>query len=130
MIAIKKILMDYLEAPMGIDALPAFAWVLESDGRNVMQTAYQLQIALDGAFGSPVYDSGRVESGESAHVRVQGVALLPCTAYHVRARVWTQAEESPWSAAARFVTGMLDKPWTGRFISAENADDWSNSKGT
>lgn len=130
MVSINRILMDYLEHPVGVEEMPAFSWRMESDGRCVMQEAYRLQIALDEAFTVLVYDSGRTESSESAHVKAEGVTLLPCTAYHVRARVWTSDGASEWSATASFVTGMTDHAWQARFISAENADDWSNSKGT
>ncbi len=130
MIAVKKILMDYLAHPVGVEEMPAFSWQLESDGCNVLQQAYQLQLALDAAFARPIHDSGRVPSGESAHVAVSGVTLLPCTTYHARVRVWSNAGESSWSKPVSFVTGMANRPWQARFISAENGDDWSNSKGT
>ncbi len=129
MIRISKILMDYLDQPMGVEEVPAFTWLLESDGTGVVQQAYQLQIAPDAAFAAPLYDSGRVDSDQSAHVEVKGLTLRPCRMYHVRARVWSSAGDSEWASAA-FVTGMANRPWQARFISAETADDWANSKGT
>jgi len=130
MIAIQKILMDYMEQPLGVEEMPQFGWVMESDGQNVVQTAYQLQLAKDAQFEQIVFDSGRVESAESAHVKVPDAALESCTTYYVRARVWTQHEESSWSKPATFVTAMVDHHWQAQFISAETEDDWSNSKGT
>ena len=130
MIAIRKILMDYLEHPLGVEQMPQFGWVMESDGSNVVQTAYQLQLAKDAQFGQILYDSGRAASAESAHVSIPDVSLENCTAYYVRVRVWTQQEESSWSETASFVTGMVDRAWQAQFISAETEDDWSNSKGT
>ena len=65
-----KIRMEYLEQPVGLGALPRFGWVLESDRKNVVQKAYRLQIAKDPQFESLVYDSGLVESAESAYVEV------------------------------------------------------------
>lgn len=130
MMTVKRILMDHLEAPVGLEAMPCFGWTMESDGFNVCQTGYQLQIALDEGFAQLIHDSGRVDSEESAYVRVVGPALQPCTVYHVRVRVWSQTEESAWSAPATFVTGMVGQMWQAKFISAETAADWSNSKGT
>ena len=130
MIAIQKILMDYMEQPIGVEKMPQFGWVMESDGQNVVQTAYQLQLAKDAQFEQIVYDSGRVESAESAHVNVPDAALESCSTYYVRARVWTQHEESSWSKPSSFVTAMVDHQWQAQFISAETEDDWSNSKGT
>ena len=130
MICVKRILMDYLERPVGVEEMPQLSWSLESDGVNVVQEAYQLQLALTADFAAPLHDSGRVASAESAHVRAAGVALVPCTAYYLRVRVWSSAGESPWSEPVRFVTGMVGGGWQAGFISAETADDWSNSKGT
>ncbi len=130
MISIKSLWMDYEEQLTGIEDMPLFGWVLESDGQNICQTAYQLQLARDGAFTQPIYDSGRVDGDESAHVEVAGVTLRACTQYAARVRVWTAQEESAWSAPAFFLTGMANRPWRGKFISAETADDWCNSKGT
>ncbi|MGN1368939.1 MAG: family 78 glycoside hydrolase catalytic domain [Aristaeellaceae bacterium] len=130
MVCITRILMDYLTHPVGVEEMPVFSWRMESDATNVIQTAYQLQIAPEASFAAPLYDSGRTVSDESAHVTVPGVTLRPCTAYFVRVRVWTSAGESDWSAPVSFVTGMTDHAWQARFISAETADDWSNSRGT
>lgn len=118
MIRVKSLWMDYEEQLTGVEDMPLFGWVMESDGRNVCQAAYQLQLAQDGAFAQPVYDSGRIESDESAHVEVAGVTLRACTRYAARVRVWTVQEESAWSAPAFFLTGMANRPWRGKFISA------------
>lgn len=130
MLRIKKLLIDYLEQPMGVETMPAFCWIMESDAQNVRQSAYRLQIARDAGFENVIYDSGRVASGESAHVTVDGVALDACTRYYVRARAWSDGDASDWSATAQFLTGMVGGGWTARFITAEGNGDWRNSKGT
>lgn len=130
MVSINRILMDHLTHPVGVEDMPAFSWSILCDESNVVQQAYRLQIAADALFSRLLHDSGRTDSDASAHVTVRGVTLRPCTAYHVRVRVWTNAGESDWSAPASFVTGMVDHAWQARFITAENAADWSNSKGT
>lgn len=130
MLAVNTILMDYLEHPLGVEEMPEFCWIMESDGCNVTQCAYRLQLSLDKGFTHLVHDSGKVRGDQSAHVRVEGVALRPCTTYYVRVWVWSTCGESGWSAPASFVTAMVGRPWQARFITAETADDWSNSKGT
>ena len=74
MLAIKNIYMDYETAPVGVSHMPQFAWELTSDKRNVKQKFYELQIAKDPAFAELIYDSGKTESEESAHVYVEGAA--------------------------------------------------------
>ena len=102
----------------GVEKLPNLGWVLESDGRNVRQAAYQWQLSETADFSAPLYDSGRVESDESAHV--------PC-------RTWPSAragsilsghrygreQESAW-ASGSFLTGMASGGWQATFISARS----------
>ncbi len=130
MIKIQKIWLDGLVFPQGTEETPRLTWILESDGRNVRQRAYQVQLSSDKAFGLPLADTGKVESGESAHVRLPFPPPLPCRTSFVRVRVWSETEESPWSDPAGFVTGMVGKGWKARFITAEGENDWRNSKGT
>ncbi|MDO5143491.1 MAG: family 78 glycoside hydrolase catalytic domain [bacterium] len=126
---IKQLLMDYLSSPEGVEQMPQFSWLVEAEGRCRVQTAYRLQISTRDDFASCCYDSGRHESDESAHVTVDGIALRPCTRYHVRAMVWSGEEATPWFHAS-FLTGMTDSAWKACFITAERACDWDNSKGT
>ncbi len=130
MIEIQKLLPDGLERPQGVESMPKLTWILASDGRNVYQSAYRVQLSVSADFAAPLYDSGRVASGESAHVTLPFEGLLPCREYFVRARVWTDTEESPWSAPTSFLTGMIGGGWRARFVSAETENDWVNSKGT
>ena len=130
MIAIQKILLDYQDQPLlGAEEMPQLGWALESDGRNVRQSAYQWQLAETETFEHPLYDSGRVDSDESRSVPLPDVSLLPCRKYFIRAKVWAGAEESGW-ATASFLTGMTGGRWKGTFITAETENDWVNSKGT
>ena len=130
MIAVDKLLLDYMDRPQGVEEMPHLGWKLFSDGRNVRQSAYQWQLAEKEDFSSLLFDSGRVESEESAHVDAPPLPLRPCREYFVRARVWTKTEESAWSAPASFLTGMIGGSWKAQFISAEREADWTNSKGT
>ncbi|MBQ8654726.1 MAG: family 78 glycoside hydrolase catalytic domain [Clostridia bacterium] len=129
MLKIDRLWMDYFESPEGVEEEPVIGWVLESDGTNVMQTAYQLQAAKDPSFEAIVWDSGRVESDESAHVQLPSLGLENCRRYYVRVRAWSQDGETGWKEGS-FLTGMADRRWQAKFITAENDGDWSNSAGT
>ena len=85
MLHIKELKVCHRTAPIGLDEVPSFGWVLESDGQNVLQTAYQLLIS---ASGKTVWDSTRTESRESIAVSYAGDALIPNTVYHVHLTVW------------------------------------------
>ena len=124
---IVRLLMDHLTAPVGVETVPEFTWIVEAEGQNRMQTAYRLQISLCPDFSALLYDSGVTASDASVNVRAD-LSLLPCRRYHVRVRVWSGGEETGWYAAS-FVTGMLGS-WRARFVSAETEMDWGHSGGT
>ena len=68
MLKINRMHLDYQTNPVGLDHVPQFGWEMERDRRNTVQKAYRLQAAQDPLFETVCYDSGRTESGESAHV--------------------------------------------------------------
>lgn len=104
MLHVKELKVCHRTAPIGLDEVPSFGWVLESDGQNVLQTAYQLLIS---ASGKTVWDSTRTESRESIAVSYAGDALIPNTVYHVHLTVWDNLGDIA-EAEASFETGMLD----------------------
>ena len=154
MLQVAKVRMDYLEHPVGLDRLPVFGWVLESDRKNGIQKAYQLQIAEDMQFARIIYDSGFVESEESAHVKIPwrvaggrktgpadaasgdragnaAVEIGSCREYFVRVRVDDGVEKSGYSETASFVTAFLDRnEWKADFITAEEETDRDQSGST
>ena len=122
--------MEYLENPVGLPGMPWFGWVIGSDGKNVVQKAYQLQIARDADFGEVEYDSGWVESAESVHVEAD-MEPVSCTRYFVRVRVRDGREESPFSEPAGFVTALLSQEeWKAGFITGEEEADAEKSGST
>ncbi|NGZ76969.1 alpha-L-rhamnosidase [Saccharibacillus alkalitolerans] len=113
---------EYLKNPMGLTvSRPRLGWKLLTDRRNALQTAYRIQVAAeDETFAEEnlVWDSGRLESDESAHVEYAGEELKSVTRYVYRVRVWDdQGEESPWSDSAYWETGLLNAAeWRARWI--------------
>lgn len=103
MLKIKDFKVCHRNAPIGLDEVPSFGWVLESDGQNVLQTAYHLTVCTD---GETVWDSGELKSRENIAVPCGGT-LAPCTVYLVRLTVWDNCAEAA-EADTIFETGMLD----------------------
>lgn len=130
MLKVSEIRINYLTNPIGVDGNPQFSWILESDGRNVLQAGYHMQISKRAEFTEPVYDSGEVRTEQSAHIMVD-LELESLCKYYIRVRVSTRdGEESPWSGPAYFVTALLDREWEAQFITAESPEDAGSSKGT
>lgn len=129
MLRVKEIRIDGLKQATGTAGCPHISWILESDRRNVVQKAYRLEVA-EAVSGKCCYDSGWVESAESAYIRWEA-SLISQTKYAVQVQVRDEAEESPVSEKAYFVTGICSaQEWKAAFISAETPEDKENSKGT
>ena len=99
MLTIRNLTVCHREAPIGLDEAPAFGWVLHSDQQNVLQTAYQIEVA-------GIWDSGKEESDASVAVAYSGPALQPLTEYSVTLTVWDNHGEQA-SAQTTFETGLL-----------------------
>lgn len=131
MLAVERMTLDYESTLSGVETLPVLGWIIASDQRNVEQTAWQVQIAQGEDFTSLCYDSGVVQSAESANITLPALTLTPSAHYVVRVKVRdNQGNASDWSPAARFITGLLAAQWQAIFISAEKPADKENSKGT
>ncbi len=109
--------------PVGIGAAqPRLSWRLESDVRNTMQAAYEVQVAAnesDLTRGAHLlWDSGRLKSRESVLVNDRLPAAASATRYYWRVRVWTSAgDSSAWSAPAFWEMGLLHPgDWTAKWI--------------
>jgi len=127
-VEVKNLRCEYLENPLGIDvAKPRLSWKLETRNlsteggsasggkpeRGIKQTAYQ--IVVDG-----VWDSGKVASDQSVAVEYAGPELKSQTRYDWRVRIWDEkGVAGEWSPRGRFVTGVLGKPWQGKWIAGE-----------
>lgn len=105
---------------------PRLSWQLDADRRGVTQTAYRVRVAttVEGLEDPDVWDSGRVDSGQSLDVRYDGAELTSATRYHWSVKVWDDSgAESAWSEPAWFETGLLSTDeWTADWIGAEKAD--------
>lgn len=129
MIRVSELRMNYQKELMAVMEVPQFNWIIEGESRNVMQKAYQLQIAEDAAFQRMVYDSGRKESGESAHVEAE-FEMETAFQYYGRVKIWTEAGETEFSPACSFVSGVLDqREWKACMISPERAEQAGESGG-
>jgi alpha-L-rhamnosidase len=121
-----KLRCEYRENPVGIDALlPRFSWILLSKRRNIIQTAYQLQVFADPDFKQICWDTGQTVSDRSVQVEYQGPSLHSRRRYYWRVRVWdNHGGESEWSQTAFWEMGVLsEKEWVADFITPTVEDD-------
>ncbi|MBP1223856.1 alpha-L-rhamnosidase [Flavobacterium sp. 1355] len=113
---------ENLVNPLGIDVLqPRLSWQLSGSGKEVMQTAYQIEVATDSIAltkgkGS-VWKTEKILS-EAVLISYNGVSLQPFTTYFWRVKVWSSKNKIEISKIARFETAMLQaNDWKGNWIS-------------
>lgn len=127
MLKITNLRCEYKENPVGIGVMnPRLSWKIQSDMRNVMQKAYQVQVSKDeSSFTAIAWDTGKVDSDQSVHVEYLGQALQSRTRYYYRVRVWDREDNvSDWSEVAFWEMGLLNHDeWTADWITPGNDSD-------
>lgn len=113
---------EHLDNPLGIDLLqPRLSWQLSGSGKEVMQTAYQIEIATDSIAltqgKGTVWNTGKILS-EAVLIPYNGIALQSFTTYFWRVKVWNSKNNMEISKTARFETALLQaNDWKGSWIS-------------
>ena len=123
-------LCENLENPGSLDTKsPRFSWQLQSDKRNILQTAYEIRVSDSKESLSKgkniVWSSGKVVSDESVHVAYNGKPIESGKKYFWQVRVWDQSEKaSAWSTPAWWQMGLLNAAdWKAKWIEAGFAED-------
>lgn len=102
---------------------PRLAWINLNvrDSKGAAQAAYQVRVAADSPdFDVLVWDTGKVDSDESAFIVYSGEQLRSRTTYYWQVKVWDEkGRESGWSETASWHMGILsDEEWKGEWIGA------------
>lgn len=117
---ISKVLIEGRENPLGINtAKPTFSWQLMSDGHDVVQTAYKIEVHKDQDFlgeGDVLWDSDWISTAQSLYHQYEGAKLIAGTTYYLRIQVKDNQGNSAKSAVQSFHIGLLQ------------AADWGKAK--
>jgi alpha-L-rhamnosidase len=136
-LATSELTCEYATNPLGVDTpQPRFGWLLQSDKRAQLQSAYRVLVATSEkqlqAIVGDKWDSGKVNSDSSVNVDYQGKALISGERCYWKVRVWDkQGQPSTWSKPGSFEMGLMKQSdWKGQWIGvkppsppAEDLDD-------
>ena len=97
---------EYKVDPLGIDVVkPRLFWEMQDDRRGAKQTAYQILVASSpeklAADQGDLWDSGSVESNQTAQIVYAGKPLASRMRCHWKVRLWDhEGKPSAWSKPA------------------------------
>ena len=127
---------EYLENPLGIDkAAPHLSWQSDTSEHDWRQAAYEVLVASSAnrlrTGKADVWDSGKVNSGESVGIAYGGPPLESRKRYHWKVRVWdaegqvSESVEGTW-----WEMGLLHATdWKAKWIRWKNPEDDVDRKG-
>ncbi len=121
---------EYAKEPLAVGTRrPRFAWDVPLRGRCRRQSAYRVLVATREALLEPgqadLWDSGRVESGQSVNVVYDGAELTSDTDCFWTVRIWDeQGRDVGLRPMARFATAFLDEAdWRAQWIGLGDPDE-------
>jgi alpha-L-rhamnosidase len=118
--------------PLGIDVtVPVLSWVLQSDQRKEVQSAYRVLTAtsqklLEQNTGD-LWDSGKISSDQQNSILYHGKALASCQQVFWKVMVWDKkGRASDWSQPAIWTMGIMNEAdWKAKWISAKGAEKYA-----
>ena len=103
--------------PVGVDEKkPGFSWQIETGETDVFQDAYRITVREES--GKTVWDSGKTEKSDMVDVPYDGEPLKTDTRYTFEIEAWVNGQHLI-SETGRFTTGLLGKPFAGKWITPE-----------
>jgi len=126
-ISITNLVCEYHTNPIGIDVQkPRFSWQILSDGKDILQTAFEIRVADSPSKLSKntglLWSTGKIISDQSTNVDYQGTPLKSMQRAYWQVRVWDNKKNvSAWSEAAFWEMGVLETAsWKANWITMKN----------
>jgi len=111
------LLVNGVRNPLAIDrAAIRFTWMLADASRGERQAASEIVVGSS-AGSADVWDSGKVDSENSASVEYTGKPLPPGERFWWKVRIWDQTgKASPYSTPTFFDTGLAQGDWKAQYV--------------
>jgi alpha-L-rhamnosidase len=124
------LLVEYDPSPLALDIPnPRFTWIMDMKGRERRQTEYQLLVAsgreILNAGKGDIWDTGLIESDQSAQVIYEGLPLESNREYYWKVRIRDEAGKlHPYSKTGTFSTGLFNEvDWSALWIGKGEPDE-------
>jgi alpha-L-rhamnosidase len=130
-VIVQNLRCEMLVNPLGIDVKETrFSWELNSNQRNVQQTAYQIIVSsskenLNRNEGD-IWNSDKQNLSQSVHVLYAGKPLQPATKYYWKVKVFTNKGDATSTRESFFSTGLDEKDWKAKWIGYDKASLWDS----
>jgi len=121
---------EFLLNPKGVEhKQPYLSWEIDYPGkRSIYQSAYRILVyeseetAKDDT--EPIWDSGKIKSGNSVNVKYEGTPLQSAKKYYWKVQIEdNNGNESQFSDMAHFETGIFDEDeWEAKWVHCPNID--------
>ena len=125
-VSLQNLLTENLVNPIGIDATqPRFSWQLVSIKKNVLQTAYEIKVSSNAGGAGDVWNSGKINSGQSVQIYYKGSPLVSGKKYFWQVRITdNNGKNSAWSTPSFFETALLNtNDWKAKWIQPGYKED-------
>ena len=129
---VKELRCEMLNNPEGIGtATPRLNWIIESNERNVEQTAYHILAASSpeklNEKDADLWNTGRIDSKQSTLISYTGKELQSRSQVYWTVKVFTNKGETSWSKPAKFSVGLLnDSDWSAKWIGLDKVFPWDS----
>lgn len=113
---------EYLENPLGLGArAPRLGWRLDTPREGARQIAYRIRASSSPELSAPdLWDSGRIESSQTAHIEWAGAPLESRQRVFWRVEVEDETGALTASETAHFEMGLLEKSdWQASWIGGD-----------
>lgn len=125
-LSVQSLRTEYKTNPVGIDrSEPRLSWQMHTSEQNTLQTAYEIRAALSiqelSKNKNLLWQTGKIPSGQSIHVRYEGSKLHSYERVYWQVRTWDNHNRiSGWSAPAYWEMGILDSTeWVAQWITPD-----------
>ncbi|HXC97828.1 MAG TPA: family 78 glycoside hydrolase catalytic domain [Verrucomicrobiae bacterium] len=125
---------EYLNDPYGIDATrPRLSWIINSNRRGEMQTAYQILVASSSQLlnedKGDLWDGGKVTSDDSSQIVYAGEPLVSREICYWKVRTWDRdGNAGDWSPGAQWTMGLLQPAdWSAKWVTTTSSTEAENA---